>query len=82
MKETLIDPADVMRKALFAGGWFDAYWCKEGAATRRHLPNAVARHLCDAIGAVRARVLAWLGRPVTPAVVHLRANDLVVAGES
>jgi hypothetical protein len=82
MKETLIDPTDVMRNALFAGGWYDAYWCNEGAATRRHPPDGVARQLCDAIGAVHARGLAWLGRPVTSGAVHLRANDLVVASKS
>jgi hypothetical protein len=47
MMETLITPADVTRSALFASGWYDAYWCKDQPATKRGLLNRVAHHLWD-----------------------------------
>jgi len=43
MKETLIDPADVTRRALLAGGWFDAYWCKDQPVSKLAPLNRVTR---------------------------------------
>ena len=47
MQKTLIEPADVTQKALFAGEWYDAYWCRERPATRLDLLNSVARRMGD-----------------------------------
>ena len=81
MSKTLIDAADVMRKAVFRidDGWYDAYWYSERPAAKPRLLTRVIRQLGNALGAVRVRPLGWLALRDSSAVI--RREDLLAAGE-
>jgi hypothetical protein len=83
MTKTLIDAADVTRRALYGmdDGWYDAYWCRERPPAKPHLLIRVTRCLAIARGAAVARHLRWPARRHTPAATHPCADDLVEAGE-
>jgi hypothetical protein len=82
-KGTLIDAADVMRKAVFRidDGWYDAYWYSERPAAKPRLLSRVIRQLGNAIAAIRVGPLGRPARRNTPTVTHPRAEDLMAAGE-
>jgi hypothetical protein len=83
MSMTLLDAADVMRKAVFRidDRWYDTYWFGERSAAKPRLLSRVIRQLGNATAAARVRLPGWPARRTTAAVTHARAEDLMAAGD-
>ena len=82
MSKPLIDPTDVMRKAVYRidDGWYDAYWFSERPNRKPHILSRVIHQLGIAMAAVRVHPLGWSARRNMAAVARPR-EDLLAAGK-
>ena len=55
MSKTPNDATSVTRRALYADGWYDAYWYSERSTAKPRTLSRVVRRLGIAIGATVAR---------------------------
>ena len=62
MRKTPIDATSVTRRALYADGWYDAYWYSERPTAKPPTLSRVVRRLGIAIGATVARHFRWPAR--------------------
>ena len=62
MSKTPNDATSVTRRALYADGWYDAYWYSERSTAKPRTLSRVVRRLGIAIGATVARRFRWPAR--------------------